>query len=93
MMYFNNFLFLLMVFLFFFFFNTKMHMLRAFLILEAIMLNTLVISIFILSSFQFEPFMFLLLLTFAVCEAGMGLSLLLTYMKITGSDLIKPSII
>nr|BBA10181.1 NADH dehydrogenase subunit 4L [Stereophaedusa interlamellaris] len=91
MMYFNNFLFLLMVLLFFFLLNTKMHMLRAILILEAMMLNTLVISIFTLGGLQFEPFMFLLLLTFAVCEAGMGLSLLLTYMKTTGSDLIKSS--
>nr|BBA10184.1 NADH dehydrogenase subunit 4L [Stereophaedusa elongata] len=89
MMYFNSFLFMVMVMLLFFFMNTKMHMLRAILILEAMILNMLVISIFTLGGLQFEPFMFLLLLTFAVCEAGMGLSLLLTYMKTTGSDMIK----
>nr|BBA10103.1 NADH dehydrogenase subunit 4L [Stereophaedusa tabukii] len=92
-MYFINFLFLLMVLLFFIFFNTKMHFLRAFLILEALMLNALVITIFVFSSFMFNPFMFLLLLTFAVCEAGMGLSLLLTYIKLNGSDLIKSILI
>nr|BBA10175.1 NADH dehydrogenase subunit 4L [Stereophaedusa viridiflava]BBA10394.1 NADH dehydrogenase subunit 4L [Stereophaedusa ujiguntoensis] len=91
-MYYISFLFLLMVLLLFFLFNTKMHLLRALLILEAMMLNLLLISIFILGSVQFEPFMFLLLLTFAVVEAGMGLSLLLSYIKTTGSDLIKSGI-
>nr|BBA10442.1 NADH dehydrogenase subunit 4L [Stereophaedusa nishinoshimana] len=91
-LYFNNFLFLLLVILLFFLFNTKMHMLRALLILEAMMLNALVISVLFLGSFQYEPFMFLLLLTFAVVEAGMGLSLLLTYMKTSGSDMIKSSL-
>nr|BBA10649.1 NADH dehydrogenase subunit 4L [Megalophaedusa hickonis mikawa] len=91
MLYFNNYLFLLMVFLFFFLFNTKIHFLRAFLILEAMMLNALVISILFLGSFQFEPFMFLLLLTFAVVEAGIGLSLLLTFMKFSGKNMIKSS--
>nr|BBA10202.1 NADH dehydrogenase subunit 4L [Stereophaedusa vasta] len=91
LLHFNNFLFLLMVLLLFFLFNTKMHMLRALLILEAMMLNALVISIFVLGYLQLEPSLFLLLLTFAVCEAGMGLSLLLTYIKTTGSDMIKSS--
>nr|BBA10088.1 NADH dehydrogenase subunit 4L [Megalophaedusa hickonis hickonis] len=92
MVYFNSYLFLLMVLLFFFLFNTKMHLLRALLILEAMMLNALVISVLFLGSFQYEPFMFLLLLTFAVVEAGIGLSLLLTFMKTTGSDMIKSSL-
>nr|BBA10460.1 NADH dehydrogenase subunit 4L [Stereophaedusa costifera] len=92
MMYFNSYLFLLMVLLFLFLFNTKGHFLRALLILEAIMLNALVISILFLGSLQYEPFMFLLLLTFAVVEAGMGLSLLLTYMKVSGSDMIKKNL-
>nr|BBA10343.1 NADH dehydrogenase subunit 4L [Hemiphaedusa koshikijimana] len=92
-MHFTNFLFLLMVFLTLFLFNTKMHYLRAFLILEALMLNALVISIFTLSSVQINPFTFLILLTFAVCEAGIGLSLLLTYIKMTGSDSIKTTLV
>nr|BBA10229.1 NADH dehydrogenase subunit 4L [Stereophaedusa ultima] len=91
-LYFNNFLFLLLVILLVFLFNTKMHMLRALLILEAMMLNALVISVLFLGSCQYEPNMFLLLLTFAVVEAGMGLSLLLTYMKTSGSDMIKSSL-
>nr|BBA10244.1 NADH dehydrogenase subunit 4L [Stereophaedusa japonica] len=89
MMFFNNYLFLLMVLLFFFLYNTKGHFLRALLILEAMMLNALVISVLFLGSLQYEPFMFLFLLTFAVVEAGMGLSLLLTYMKVSGGDMIK----
>nr|BBA10067.1 NADH dehydrogenase subunit 4L [Stereophaedusa inclyta] len=87
---FISFLSLLMVMLIVFLFNTKMYFLRAILILEALMLSVLMISIFVLGSLQFEPFLFLLLLTFAVSEAGLGLSLLLTYMKTTGSDMMKP---
>nr|BBA10367.1 NADH dehydrogenase subunit 4L [Stereophaedusa japonica chichibuensis] len=89
MMFFNNYLFFLMVLLLFFLFNTKGHLLRALMILEALMLNALVISVMFLSFLQYEPFLFLLLLTFAVVEAGMGLSMLLTYMKVTGGDMIK----
>nr|BBA10745.1 NADH dehydrogenase subunit 4L [Stereophaedusa jacobiella] len=86
---FNLFLFFLMVLLLIFFFNTKVHYMRAFLILESLILTALLISFYILSLLQVEPFMFLLLLTFAVGEAGLGLSLLLTYIKITGSDQIN----
>nr|BBA10808.1 NADH dehydrogenase subunit 4L [Stereophaedusa valida striatella] len=85
-------LFFFMVFLLMFLLSTKVHFLRAFLILEAIMLTVLIISIFFLMRLQFEPFMFLVLLTFAVCEAGLGLSLLLTYIKSTGSDMIQNQI-
>nr|BBA10262.1 NADH dehydrogenase subunit 4L [Stereophaedusa hemileuca hemileuca] len=80
---------LLMVLILLFFFNTKNHFMVALLILETLMLITLVISIYLLSLLQIEPFMFLVLLTFAVCEAGLGLSLLLTYIKTTGSDMLK----
>nr|BBA10025.1 NADH dehydrogenase subunit 4L [Stereophaedusa goniopoma]BBA10466.1 NADH dehydrogenase subunit 4L [Stereophaedusa japonica]BBA10472.1 NADH dehydrogenase subunit 4L [Phaedusa pallens]BBA10778.1 NADH dehydrogenase subunit 4L [Stereophaedusa goniopoma] len=92
MMFFHNYLFLLMVLLLFFLFNTKGHLLRALLILEAMMLNALVISVLFLGSLQYEPFMFLFIMTFAVVEAGMGLSLLLTYMKVSGGDTIKATI-
>nr|BBA10709.1 NADH dehydrogenase subunit 4L [Stereophaedusa japonica] len=92
MMSFNNYLFLLMVLLFFFLLNTKVHLLRALLILETMMLNALMISVLFLSSLQYEPFMFLLLLTFTVVEAGMGLSLLLTHMKVSGGDMIMTKI-
>nr|BBA10334.1 NADH dehydrogenase subunit 4L [Stereophaedusa japonica oostoma] len=93
MMFFNSYLFLLMVFLYFILFNTKGHLLRALIILEALMLNALIIALFSLSSLHYEPFLFLLLLTFAVVEAGMGLSLLLTYMKVSGSDMIKNNVV
>nr|BBA10856.1 NADH dehydrogenase subunit 4L [Luchuphaedusa nesiothauma] len=90
---FVSFLFLLMAMLVLFLFNTKMFYLRALLILEALMLTALMISILVLGNLQYEPFMFLLLLTFAVSEAGLGLSLLLTYMKNIGSDLVKSYVI
>nr|BBA10112.1 NADH dehydrogenase subunit 4L [Stereophaedusa okimodoki]BBA10115.1 NADH dehydrogenase subunit 4L [Stereophaedusa okimodoki] len=90
-MYITTFLFLLMVGYFFFLYETKIHILRAMLILEAMMLTALIISIFMLSSMANAPFLFLLLLTFAVCEAGLGLSILLTYIKLMGSDMISSS--
>nr|BBA10700.1 NADH dehydrogenase subunit 4L [Stereophaedusa callistochila] len=83
-------MFLLMVLMLLFLLNTKKYFLRSLLILEGMMLSALMITIFLLGGYQFEPFLFLLLLTFGVSEAGFGLSLLLTYMKSTGSDLIKP---
>nr|BBA10754.1 NADH dehydrogenase subunit 4L [Phaedusa tripleuroptyx] len=90
---FNLFLFFLMVLLLLFFYNTKIHYMRAFLILECMMLTALLISFYILSLLQVEPFLFLVVLTFAVCEAGLGLSLLLTYIKTTGSDQINSTLI
>nr|BBA10859.1 NADH dehydrogenase subunit 4L [Stereophaedusa tokunoshimaensis] len=91
-MVFYNYLFVLMVLLVFFLFNTKTHFMRVILILEAIMLTALIISIFLLSMVQKEPYVFLLLLTFAVVEAALGLSLLLSYMKSTGSDVITNNV-
>nr|BBA10397.1 NADH dehydrogenase subunit 4L [Pliciphaedusa aff. tosana RM-2016] len=81
-------LFLLMVLLFFFMFNVKTHFLPIFLILKAMMLTTLVISLGIMSTLQYCPYLYLVLLTFAVVEPGLPLSLLLTYIKMVGSDMI-----
>nr|BBA10664.1 NADH dehydrogenase subunit 4L [Stereophaedusa mima] len=88
-MLFSSYLLLLMVVLMLILLNSKRHFMRAFLILEVMMLTALLITINMLSSVQLEPFMFLTLLTFAVIEAGLGLSLLLSYIKVTGSDVIK----
>nr|BBA10346.1 NADH dehydrogenase subunit 4L [Stereophaedusa azumai] len=88
-MLFASYLIMLMVFLMLIFFNTKLHFLRSFLVLEAMMLTALLVTITVLSMVQTEPFMFMTLLTFAVIEAGLGLSLLLSYVKITGSDSMK----
>nr|BBA10430.1 NADH dehydrogenase subunit 4L [Hemiphaedusa tosana] len=86
-------LFLLMVLLFVFLFNVKTHFLPILLILEAMMLTALVISLGIMGSVQYSPYYFLILLTFGVVEAGLALSLLLTYIKSTGSDYIKNPVI
>nr|BBA10034.1 NADH dehydrogenase subunit 4L [Stereophaedusa mima] len=88
-MLFSSYLLLLMVLLMLLLLNSKRHFLRAFLILEVTMLTSLLITINLLGNIQYEPFMFLTILTFAVIEAGLGLSLLLTYIKINGSDTIN----
>nr|BBA10187.1 NADH dehydrogenase subunit 4L [Stereophaedusa caloptyx caloptyx] len=85
-------LFLLMVMLFLFFFNTKLHYLRALLILETMMLTALIITFVLLTNLTSDPYLFLLLLTFGVVEAGFGLSLLLAYIKTGGSDMIKSNL-
>nr|BBA10241.1 NADH dehydrogenase subunit 4L [Stereophaedusa caloptyx subtilis] len=86
------FLLVLLVMLFLFLFNTKSHYLRALLILETMMLTALIISFFLMVTLMENPFQFLLLLTFGVVEAGFGLSLLLTFIKNGGSDMIKTNL-
>nr|BBA10001.1 NADH dehydrogenase subunit 4L [Megalophaedusa surugensis] len=77
---------LLMVLLLVIFFSTKKSFLSSLLVLESMVLISLVLSISLFWLAGNDLFLFVLLLTFVVCEAGLGLSLLLSYMKITGSD-------
>nr|BBA10478.1 NADH dehydrogenase subunit 4L [Megalophaedusa dalli] len=78
-----------MVTLFFLFFATKKLYLTALLILKSMLLTALVLSIFILSISSSSLCIFILLLTLAVCEAGLGLSVLMSYIKITGGNYIQ----
>nr|BBA10409.1 NADH dehydrogenase subunit 4L [Megalophaedusa rex] len=83
------FLFLLVVFCMILIFSTKNHYLTALLLLEVMVLLTLVFSFFIMYTCVHSVYISIILLTTAVCEAALGVSLLMSYIKIIGSDAIK----
>nr|BBA10622.1 NADH dehydrogenase subunit 4L [Megalophaedusa albela] len=83
-------LFLLLVALFILFMTSKNHYLSALILLESMVLTSLMLSIYVISNNVSNMWLFLLLLAFGVCEAGLGVSLLMTFVKITGSDFINP---
>nr|BBA10256.1 NADH dehydrogenase subunit 4L [Megalophaedusa tosaensis] len=73
-----------------FFASSKMY-LTALLVLEGLVLSALAVSIFILACSFGGLYIFITLLALGVCEAGLGLSLLMSYMKITGGNYINAS--
>nr|BBA10760.1 NADH dehydrogenase subunit 4L [Megalophaedusa micropeas] len=72
------------------FFNSKTHFISSLLILEAVVLVSLIISCFITSVVASSFSLWIVLLTLSVCEASLGLSLLVAMIKVKGSDLMKP---
>nr|BBA10385.1 NADH dehydrogenase subunit 4L [Megalophaedusa subulina] len=70
-------------------FATQHHFLLCLLILECVVLVSLVLTIFILNNSAGSLNIFILVLTLGVCEASLGLSLLVSYIKMNGSDKIK----
>nr|BBA10268.1 NADH dehydrogenase subunit 4L [Megalophaedusa pinguis] len=79
----------LLIFLILLFYGVKNRLLPAMLILESIVLMSLLLVLYLLVKISFGLFIFVVPLTFAVCEAGVALSLLMGYIKINGSDLIS----
>nr|BBA10064.1 NADH dehydrogenase subunit 4L [Megalophaedusa decussata] len=84
-----SFLFFLMLVVMGIFFSTKQQFLTALLIFETLVLISFVLSLMLIMSGMGKLYIFLLLLTLGVCEAAMGLGLLLSYIKMNGSDLIN----
>nr|BBA10772.1 NADH dehydrogenase subunit 4L [Megalophaedusa hosayaka] len=70
-------------------FTTKRQFMTALLILETLVLVSLVLSLLILNMGDSSLFIFIMLLTLGVCEAALALGLLVSYIKLNGSDLIK----
>ena len=67
----------------------QVHTLNILLSLEAIILSLLVI-LFTYNSFRGSPtHSFLVLLTFAACEAALGLSLLVSILRLWGNDYVS----
>nr|YP_001816803.1 NADH dehydrogenase subunit 4L [Elysia chlorotica]ACB70182.1 NADH dehydrogenase subunit 4L [Elysia chlorotica] len=67
----------------------QVHTLNILLSLEAIMLSLLVI-LYSFNSFSGEAtYSFLILLTFAACEAALGLSLLVSMLRLWGNDYVN----
>nr|BBA10661.1 NADH dehydrogenase subunit 4L [Reinia hungerfordiana tokushimensis] len=59
------------------------------LVLESVMVSSLIITLYVSLKLFSSLSVFLILLTFIVCEAALGLTLLLTYIKLQGSDYIN----
>nr|BBA10322.1 NADH dehydrogenase subunit 4L [Reinia euholostoma] len=84
--YFSNLLMLLIVLRLMY---TKKHLISSLLLLESVVIISLVISISVIALLNTSYSGYLLVLTFSVCEASLGLALLLGFIKITGSDYMK----
>nr|BBA10010.1 NADH dehydrogenase subunit 4L [Zaptyx daemonorum]BBA10673.1 NADH dehydrogenase subunit 4L [Zaptyx daemonorum] len=84
-----NFSLLLLVILHLYLFFIKTHLLSSLLVLEAMVLMLLMITV----SFSFCVLeglsLYLFVLTLSVCEAAIGLTLLISIVKFNGSDHIK----
>nr|BBA10376.1 NADH dehydrogenase subunit 4L [Zaptyx dolichoptyx] len=79
----------LLVFLHLYLFSTKFHFLGALLTLEAMVLILLVLTVS-LSYWTLEGLnIYYFVLTLSVCEAAFGLTLLISIVKLKGSDLIN----
>nr|BBA10652.1 NADH dehydrogenase subunit 4L [Megalophaedusa awajiensis] len=84
--------FSLLLLLYWLFFSTTKHFLLAMLILESMVLISLVFILFILCSYESSYMVFILLMTLGVCEAGLGLSLLISIIKLSGSAEIRSTV-
>nr|AWK49511.1 NADH dehydrogenase subunit 4L [Biomphalaria glabrata] len=68
-------------------FNKK-YILSSLIILEGMMLMSMVFMVFSLMSSYESMYMFLMVLTFAACEAAIGLSLLISFLRLRGSNML-----
>nr|YP_009462879.1 NADH dehydrogenase subunit 4L [Biomphalaria straminea]AUW35077.1 NADH dehydrogenase subunit 4L [Biomphalaria straminea] len=76
-------------FLIFSYLFNKKYILSSLIILEAMMLMSMVFMIFSLNNLYESMYMFLMILTFAACEAALGLSLLVSFLRLRGNNLLK----
>nr|YP_009184208.1 NADH dehydrogenase subunit 4L [Naesiotus nux]ALO20560.1 NADH dehydrogenase subunit 4L [Naesiotus nux] len=76
------------IFMIYVFFISCNHVLSSLIILEFITLLMLVGYILLSSGFLMEIPMFIILLSFSVCEAALGLTVLLSFIKLKGNDML-----
>nr|YP_001648715.1 NADH dehydrogenase subunit 4L [Biomphalaria tenagophila]ABO14135.1 NADH dehydrogenase subunit 4L [Biomphalaria tenagophila] len=76
-------------FLVFSYLINKKYILSSLILLEGMMLMSMVFMIFSLMSIYESMYMFLMILTFAACEAAIGLSLLVSFLRLRGNHLLK----
>nr|BBA10247.1 NADH dehydrogenase subunit 4L [Hemiphaedusa minuta] len=79
----------LMVLLFIRFFNMQKHFLSALLLLESMVVIMLMSVLALMLLLNDTKVAWFLLVTFAVAEAALGLSMLISYIKINKNDYIK----
>nr|ABJ55887.1 NADH dehydrogenase subunit 4L [Smaragdinella calyculata] len=71
------------------FFLLQTHVLSLLISLEALMLSLLFFLFSYMSMYSTNLFWFLVLLTLAACEAALGLSLLVSMLRLRGNDYIS----
>uniref|UniRef100_UPI00315CC371 NADH dehydrogenase subunit 4L n=1 Tax=Ferrissia californica TaxID=1776375 RepID=UPI00315CC371 len=79
--------FFIMILLITFFFNKK-YTLNLLIILEGMMLMSIVFSLYFLACIE-DKTILMVLLTFAACEAAMGLSLLISFIRIRSNSYLN----
>nr|BBA10595.1 NADH dehydrogenase subunit 4L [Megalophaedusa ishikawai] len=79
----------LLVMLYSLFLSSKYHFLSCLLLFEALVLLSLLAIFFALKMLSSGAWVWFLILTFSVCEAALGLSLLMSYIKLSSTDLIS----
>nr|BBA10715.1 NADH dehydrogenase subunit 4L [Zaptyx sarissa] len=79
---------LLLALLFLYFFTSRYYLLSSLLVLESLVLMLLIFTITISFTMFGTLSMYLFVLTLSVSEAAIGLSLLVSYGKYKGSDLM-----
>nr|BBA10142.1 NADH dehydrogenase subunit 4L [Megalophaedusa pilsbryana] len=82
---------LLILFINVIFFTVSDKYINALLVLEVAVLSALVFGLYALHMIQSSLTMIVVLLTLGVCEASLGLSLLIGYIKFNSSDYITPN--
>nr|BBA10817.1 NADH dehydrogenase subunit 4L [Thaumatoptyx cf. diacoptyx RM-2016] len=81
--------FLLLLILYLYIFSVQNHFLSILIILEAMLLILLSFSLGFSMTLMEGYSVYLWILTLSVCEAAIGLTLLISYMKLNGSDLVS----
>nr|UKB93161.1 NADH dehydrogenase subunit 4L [Lymnaea stagnalis] len=80
---------MMMFFLVWTFYRNYYYILNLLIILEALMLSVILFSYNFNTTLYTSNFMFLLLLTFAACEAALGLSLLVSFLRVRSSNFLS----
>lgn len=71
-----------------FFFN-RFYILNSLIILEMVILLCIIVIVFSLGVIIETKYLFLIILCFAACEAAIGLSLLVRFIRLRGNNLIR----
>nr|BBA10841.1 NADH dehydrogenase subunit 4L [Zaptyx kotoshoensis] len=85
-----NYLMLLMLLLLYFsFFNVTKHYISSLMILESMVLVLILISLSMVLTLSEGLAIYMWVLTLSVCEAAMGLSLLMSLLKVNSNDYVN----
>nr|BBA10043.1 NADH dehydrogenase subunit 4L [Zaptyx takarai] len=90
-MYLSYLILLLLLMLYLYFFTVSNSFLSSLMVLESMVLLLLILTALFSMNLSEGINMFLFVLTLSVCEATLGLTLLISLVKFKGNDLITPN--